>query len=110
MCLQDGQKKAYGAGILSSMGELEYCVTDKPEFKPFRPLDIAQNHLEFPISSMQPIYFLAESFKDAKDQIITYCNDSVNRPFQLTYNRDNHTVEVDRSVKTRPDAEDGPLF
>lgn len=44
------------------MGELEYCVTDKPQFKPFDPLEIAQNHLEFPISSMQPIYFLASSF------------------------------------------------
>ena len=31
MCLDSsGQKKAYGAGIMSSFGELEYCVTDKP--------------------------------------------------------------------------------
>ena len=25
-----GNKKAYGAGIMSSFGELAYCVTDKP--------------------------------------------------------------------------------
>jgi phenylalanine-4-hydroxylase len=31
MCLDDkGQKKAYGAGIMSSFGELEYCVSEKP--------------------------------------------------------------------------------
>jgi phenylalanine-4-hydroxylase len=31
MCLdKHGNKKAYGAGIMSSFGELEYCVTDKP--------------------------------------------------------------------------------
>lgn len=52
MCLEDGKKKAYGAGILSSVGELEYCVTDKPNFYPLDPFDIAQNHLNYPISSM----------------------------------------------------------
>lgn len=31
MCLNaNNEKKAYGAGILSSFGELEYCVTDVP--------------------------------------------------------------------------------
>jgi phenylalanine-4-hydroxylase len=41
MCLENGQKKAYGAGILSSFGELEYCVTDKPKFYPLDPFEIA---------------------------------------------------------------------
>ena len=42
MCLdQKGNKKAYGAGIMSSFGELAYCVTDEPEFKPFDPYLIA---------------------------------------------------------------------
>ena len=27
MCLEGGKPKAYGAGILSSVGELAYCVT-----------------------------------------------------------------------------------
>ena len=42
MCLDSkGNKKAYGAGIMSSFGELEYCMTDKPQFKPFDPLLIS---------------------------------------------------------------------
>lgn len=67
MCRENGNLKAYGAGILSSVGELEYCVTDKPKFHRFCPHEVAQNHLDFPISSMQPYYFVADSFETAKD-------------------------------------------
>ena len=73
MCYEDGALKAYGAGILSSVGELEYCVTDKPKHYPLDPFEIAQNHLNYPISSMQPYYFVAESFQKAKLQISDYC-------------------------------------
>jgi len=52
MCKEDEKLKAYGAGIISSVGELAYCVTDEPKFKPLDPYDIAQNHLVFPISTM----------------------------------------------------------
>ena len=73
------------------------------------PDDIAQNHLNFPISSMQPLYFVAESFEIAKNQITKYC-ENISKPFNVTYNNDTHTVEVDRKIKTRPESEDGPLF
>lgn len=62
MCKEKGSLKAYGAGILSSVGELQYCLTDKPQYKPLDPFEIAQNHINFPISSMQPYYFVADSF------------------------------------------------
>ncbi len=80
MCKEDGALKAYGAGILSSMGELEYCVTDQPKFYPLDVFEIAQNHVNFPISKMQPYYFVAESFETAKKQIIDYC-ENMPRPF-----------------------------
>lgn len=109
MCMEDGKKKAYGAGILSSIGEIEYCVTDEPKHYPFDTTEIAQNHLEFPISAMQPHYFVASSFENAKKQIVSYC-EGINKPFSLTYNNDTHVVEVDRPVKTRQEIIDGPLF
>ena len=34
MCKQDGELRAYGAGLLSSFGELQYCLTDKPSVLP----------------------------------------------------------------------------
>jgi len=41
MCKEDGKLKAYGAGILSSFGEIEYCVSDKPKYFPLDPFEIA---------------------------------------------------------------------
>jgi phenylalanine-4-hydroxylase len=41
MCREDGALKAYGAGILSSMGELEYCVSEEPKHFPLDPVEIA---------------------------------------------------------------------
>jgi|TARA_B110000285_G_scaffold228735_1_gene292190 phenylalanine-4-hydroxylase len=104
-----GQKKAYGAGIMSSFGELAYCVTEKPQFKRFDPYIIAQDHVSFPISEMQPLYFIADSFSTAKKQIIDYC-ENINRPFNVSYNTKTDTIEVDRKVKTREEHEESIDF
>lgn len=68
LCRQDGQIKAYGAGLLSSFGELEYCVSDKPELRPFEPEKTAVQ--SYPITEYQPVYYVAESFEDAKNKMM----------------------------------------
>ena len=102
MCNENGKKKAYGAGILSSVGELDYCVSDKPEYRPLDPYYIAQHNLSFPISTMQPHYYVAESFTKAKAQIVEYC-EGVRKPFNVTFNPKTLSVDVDRKVHTRQD-------
>ena len=111
MCKERGALKAYGAGILSSLGELEYCVSDKPKYLPLNPFTIAEKHLDYPISSMQPYYFVAESFQDAKKQIMDYC-DTIWRPFQLTMDNKINVIRIDRKIKTRKERleADGHLF
>ena len=109
MCKEKGNLKAYGAGILSSVGELEYCLSDKPKYFPLDPFEIAQNHLNFPISSMQPYYFVADSFAKAKAQITDYC-EQINKPFNVTFDNRTNSVIVDRKIKTRRDYTEGPLF
>lgn len=89
ICLEDGKKKAYGAGLLSSYGELEYCISDKPEFKPYDPVVTGQT--EYPITKYQPLYFVAESFDSAKNKILNYSK-SIEKPFSLAY--DAYTMSV----------------
>lgn len=91
MCRQGGELKAYGAGLLSSFGELEYCLTDKPEIRPFEPAKTALQ--KYPITSYQPLYFVSESFEDAKEKMIAYAK-TIPRPFGVRYNPYTLNVEI----------------
>lgn len=68
ICRQEGHLKAYGAGLLSSYGELQYSLSDKPELRPFEPSKTSLQ--EYPITEYQPIYYIAESFEDAKEKMM----------------------------------------
>ena len=68
LCRQNGDIKAYGAGLLSSFGELEYCLSDKPETRPFDPEKTGVT--EYPITMFQPIYYVTESFEDAQNKVM----------------------------------------
>jgi hypothetical protein len=67
LCREGDSLKAYGAGLLSSSEELEYCLTDVPKKLPFDPFKTGVQ--EYPITSKQPIYFVADSFDDVQDKL-----------------------------------------
>jgi phenylalanine-4-hydroxylase len=54
--------RAYGGGILSSIGETQYCLSDEPETAPFDSLDVLRT--PFRIDIMQPLYYVLEEFDD----------------------------------------------
>ncbi|CAG9800688.1 unnamed protein product [Chironomus riparius] len=91
LCRQNGELKAYGAGLLSSFGELEYCLTDKPQIKEFEPAITGLQ--KYPITEYQPLYFVAESFDSAIEKMIKFA-DSIKRPFGVRYNAYTQTIEV----------------
>jgi len=68
MCNQDGELKAFGAGLLSSFGELQYCLEGKAELRPFEPEKTCLQ--KYPITTYQPVYFVANSFEEAKAQMM----------------------------------------
>jgi len=92
ICKQKGQHKAYGAGLLSSFGELEYCLTDKPVFKPFDPEITGKT--EYPITQYQPTYFVTESFQKMKEQMRMF-SQTMGRRFDLRYNEFTRRIELE---------------
>ncbi len=83
--------KAYGAGLLSSFGELEYCVSDKPKHVPMDPFVACTT--DYPITEYQPLYFITESFKKMKQQVREFSK-TLSRPFGVRYNPYTESIEV----------------
>ena len=65
MVEHDGDVKAYGAGLLSSFGELEHAFSDDVERRPF-DLDKVINH-EYTYSDMQPVLYVIPSYAELKE-------------------------------------------
>jgi Biopterin-dependent aromatic amino acid hydroxylase len=68
-------------------------MSDIPKYYPLDPCDITENHINFVINSVQPYYFVAESFVNAKETITKYCQ-GIKQPFKLKYNSKNNSVEI----------------
>lgn len=111
--LKEGQDvKAYGAGLLSSFGEMEWACDanpseecrkmgsvshlEKPTIKQFIPNEAATQ--EFPITTYQPIIFMADSMADAKTRFDVFC-DGLTRPFFPQYDPLTQSIRVTKAVK-----------
>ncbi len=114
LCKEGGKHKAYGAGLLSSFGELEYACADyrpaggtddRPELKPWEPAVAADQ--EFPITTYQPVYFVAESLASAKSKMREFCENSIRKPFLSRHNAASDSIWIDRPVVRNVDPPNG---
>ncbi|KAK2188757.1 hypothetical protein NP493_123g04032 [Ridgeia piscesae] len=96
LCRQNGALKAFGAGLLSSFGELQYCLSDKPEVRPFNPAKTAEQ--KYPITEYQPVYYVADSFEAAKEKVSQFAA-TIPRAFSVRYDPYTQSVQVINSMK-----------
>ncbi|EME28902.1 phenylalanine-4-hydroxylase [Galdieria sulphuraria] len=93
---EDGQVKAYGAGLLSSFGELQYALGNEPQLLPWDPFVASQQ--PYPITQYQPVYFVADSFSSATDKFLKFA-ETISRPFSVWYNPYSQTIEIIDSIQ-----------
>lgn len=68
LCRQtDGTYRVYGAGLLSSVAELQHALASADKIKRFDP-DVTINE-ECIITSYQNAYYYTDSFEEAKDKM-----------------------------------------
>ena len=59
------EMKIYGGGILSSIGETDWCLSDRPERKHLNLIEALRT--PYRIDIMQPIYYFIEDFAEFED-------------------------------------------
>ena len=60
---QEGALRAYGAGLLSSFGELEHALSGEVEIRPFDPWQAKDT--AYPITTYQPLLWSVNSIQEA---------------------------------------------
>lgn len=63
----DGELRAYGAGLLSSFGELQHALSGGPEIRRFDPWQAKDT--EYPITTYQPLLWKVSSIAEAFEKM-----------------------------------------
>ncbi|XP_062510836.1 tryptophan 5-hydroxylase 1-like [Corticium candelabrum] len=92
ICKEAGEMKAYGAGLLSSFGEMKHAIeSSEVQRFPFHPPTITEQ--KYSLVGYQNTYFYPESFEDAVKRVRQYVA-SIPKPFHCRYNPYTEGLEV----------------
>ncbi|XP_055690545.1 tryptophan 5-hydroxylase 1 [Lutzomyia longipalpis] len=92
LCRQpDNNYKVFGAGLLSSVAELQHAITTPEKIKRFDPEVTCRE--ECIITSYQNAYYYTDSFEEAKEKMRAFA-ETIQRPFGVRYNPYTQSVDV----------------
>lgn len=93
LCRERGQVKCYGAGLLSSYGEMEHALeSGRPALKDFVPEETAVE--TYDDAEYQVVYYVAQSFDDAKLKIKQYTDKHLKRDFEIAYDPFSCSIKI----------------
>lgn len=97
LCKENGRMKFYGAGIASSVSEIEYCMTKNPEV---RKLDLTKAYptTNIDIQDIQKYYYYIDRFSDFLGQL-KGIEQLTKKNFSLCINKDATEIFVDKQLK-----------
>ncbi|GBO03921.1 Tyrosine 3-monooxygenase, partial [Araneus ventricosus] len=102
LCNEDNGIKAYGAALLSSYGELQHSLSEKPKLRRFEPEITALT--PYDDSTYQNLYFVADSFNEAKEKVRNFVNTHFNRQCDIVYDPYTESVKEMDSLQLLEDA------
>ncbi|XP_069975182.1 tryptophan 5-hydroxylase 1 isoform X2 [Penaeus vannamei] len=91
MCKENGQLRVYGAGLLSSIGELRHSLSPAAKVEPFLPDEVCK--VECLVTTFQNQYYFTDTFEDAKEKLRKFVS-TIHRPFGVRYNPYTMSVEI----------------
>ncbi|GAB6030860.1 Tryptophan 5-hydroxylase 2, variant 3 [Chamberlinius hualienensis] len=91
LCKEGDHLKAYGAGLLSSVAELKYALSNEALIVAFDAEKAFEQ--ECVITSFQKGYFYTESFEEARNKMRKFAS-NIKRPFEVRYDPYRETVDL----------------
>nr|QQY02495.1 tryptophan 5-hydroxylase 1 [Cryptocotyle lingua] len=91
LCRQNGELRAFGAGLLSSIAELKHALSGNATIKPFIPEEVMYE--ECLVTTFQRGYFETPSFEDATEKMRKFAR-TIKRPFDVIYDPYTESVQL----------------
>merc|ERR1712032_1718498 len=95
VCMENGERKFYGAGIASSVMEMQNWLEQEGRDLPF---DIKDNlPRDYEQETLKPEFYFTESYEDVIRQFEDL-DGLVNKSFNLSYDEKTNSYEADRKI------------
>ena len=95
VCMENGERKFYGAGIASSVSEMQNWLDKKGKDLPFGIKDNLPRDYEQ--ETLKPEFYFTDSYEDVIHQFEDL-DELVQKSFKLSYDEKSNSYEADRKI------------